>query len=701
MADKRPLDQPQHVDASPPKRSTRSQSMPRTAGTIQRAISATLSTGKKVSTKKPKPVTLSGNGPSAASGAVRKGTVMQQPIESIDTSTNKSTSSNEQEQPTTVSIQQQPTAVVLVQQSTPTELQQPPMEVVVQPQPTVASEPMQNIGAAGGEENSTASNASKGIMTQVISGNTLASNRPPLAEFNMNTLSGNEQQPNADQYSWASAVRQPPFQFYGNTSERVPSAPSYTPYPTPPPPPQQSAMPTVGSQSPTTAMAQQMSQLNVGGLDRDDEQALGRIYTQFITQCTPYRAGMQRLREHAKKPDLRVEAAQTQAEMLDQYHQRIANKAHIVENSDILTPQLECAFNEYMLSVDEEYMEIKSEILTQLNRLKGQARPTVGSDIGNHNPLSDLALKRIQVERFAGDYRKWPNFKSKFEQFFHNNTQIGEATKFYRLDEHIERDTEPYQLIAGFDRVEANYALAWGQLCATYDNKRKLVDEMISSFVDLPPMPSATRGNLMVIINATNHLTKSLVRYDEVKVQHWDPIIVNILMRKLDRETQAKWSHERPQREVARLQPLMQFLENRAESMEGGVTVVSAQPTSRPAEPRQQEQRHVQQGDDSRGAVGGEPYRGRPRVVKCLLCGGEHQLFNCNTFRKLPFDQRWKRVRQYKVCENCLKSKCAADRCKLGPCKTCNHKHNGLLCGKLNAPTVANATAATAATAPN
>lgn len=589
MADKRASDQPQHSDASPPKRSTRSQSMPRPSDALQRAISATLNTGKKVSTKKPKPVPLSIEGPSPATGAVRKGTVVQKPIEPIkaieviDASTDKSTIGIGQDQPMAVDIQLQPTAVAMEQQPTMVERQQPPMELVAQRQPTTANNAsLLEIGAESGGENSpqhaspTESIASKGITTQVISTNTVASNRQPLAEFDVNTVRSSEQQPNASQYSWTSAVRQPPIQFDGIASERMPSVPAYPPYV---PSPQQSAMPTVGNRSPTAAMAQQMSQLNVDGLDQEDEQALGRIYTQFITQCAPYRAGMQRLREHAKKPDLRVEAAQTQAEMLDQYHQRIANKAHIVENSDILTPQLECAFNEYMLSVDEEYMEIKSEILTQLNRLKGQGRPAAGSDIGNHNPLNDLALKRIQVERFAGDYKKWPNFKSKFEQFIHNNTQISEATKFYRLDEHIERDTEPYQLIAGFDRVEANYALAWGQLCATYDNKRKLVDEMINSFIDLPPMPSATRGNLMVIINATNHLTKSLVRYDEVKVQHWDPIIVNILMRKLDKETQAKWSHERPEREVARLQPLMQFLENRAESMEGGVTVASAQPT--------------------------------------------------------------------------------------------------------------------------
>lgn len=194
----------------------------------------------------------------------------------------------------------------------------------------------------------------------------------------------------------------------------------------------------------------------------------------------------------------------------------------------------------------------------------------------------------------------------------------------------------------------------------------------------------------MVIINAVNHLTKSLVRYDEVHVEHWDPIIVNLLIRKLDKETYSRWSHERPQREVAKLEPLMDFLENRAESMDGGVTTAQPIPRTNQQSNRQADTRQAQ--PNEQGAVCGAE-RNRVREVKCGICGAEHQLFNCSTFRKLPLEERWKRVRQIRVCENCLRPKCIADKCKLGPCRDCGSKHNGLLCGKKNAPTVATTTA--------
>lgn len=202
-------------------------------------------------------------------------------------------------------------------------------------------------------------------------------------------------------------------------------------------------------------------------------------------------------------------------------------------------------YQDYMFGVDDQYMAIKTEITTFINRLKRSDQSTAISATEIRTPLDDLSLHRIKIERFSGDYKKWLNLNSKYAQFLHNNTGITDAAKFFRLDGHIEHDSEVYQLISGFDRVGENYNPAWQQLCATYDNKRELVDETISNFIDLPKMSSATRGNLLVIINAVNHLSKSLVRYDEVYVEHWDPIIVHLILRKLDKETHSRWSEPR------------------------------------------------------------------------------------------------------------------------------------------------------------
>lgn len=93
------------------------------------------------------------------------------------------------------------------------------------------------------------------------------------------------------------------------------------------------------------------------------------------------------------------------------------------------------AYNEYLLGIDERYMQIKAELSRNVNRLSANAQPTETSATRMRNPLDDLQLQRVKIERFAGDYREWPNFKSKFEQFFRNNAAIPSATKFSLLDE--------------------------------------------------------------------------------------------------------------------------------------------------------------------------------------------------------------------------------------------------------------------------
>lgn len=134
----------------------------------------------------------------------------------------------------------------------------------------------------------------------------------------------------------------------------------------------------------------------------------------------------------------------------------------------------------------------------------------------------------------------------------------------------------------------------------------------------------------------------------------------------------------------------MEFLTNRAESMdEGTATTAATITTASPQAATTQRQQDSRAPHQSHGASG-DSRNAFKRVVKCSLCGSEHQLFSCNTFKRLPLEQMWKRVRHAKVCENCLKPKCTPDKCKLGPCRYCGAKHNGLLCSKKEQPTMVN-----------
>lgn len=87
MADKRSSDENQEV--SPPKRTTRASAVGKPAqANLQRELSAALNTGRKLATK-PAGHTAKNDGPLPSTGAVRKGTVTQQPIATNLTSTSQ------------------------------------------------------------------------------------------------------------------------------------------------------------------------------------------------------------------------------------------------------------------------------------------------------------------------------------------------------------------------------------------------------------------------------------------------------------------------------------------------------------------------------------------------------------------------------------------------------------------------------------
>ncbi|RYE22779.1 MAG: hypothetical protein EOP45_07750, partial [Sphingobacteriaceae bacterium] len=78
MADKRNADE--IPGASPPKRTTRASATAKpTQGNLQKEVAAFLNTGKKSATKSAT-VLMKNDGPLPSTGAVRKGTVTQQPI---------------------------------------------------------------------------------------------------------------------------------------------------------------------------------------------------------------------------------------------------------------------------------------------------------------------------------------------------------------------------------------------------------------------------------------------------------------------------------------------------------------------------------------------------------------------------------------------------------------------------------------------
>lgn len=299
----------------------------------------------------------------------------------------------------------------------------------------------------------------------------------------------------------------------------------------------------------------------------------------------------------------------------------------------------------------------------------------------------------------------------------------------FKLDEFIIPNSEAFHLIKSCDRTKKeSYDDAWKLLCKTYDNKRRQVDGIIRNFMEMPRI-RANRDSYLRACNHINHLITTLPR-EGVDVTTWDPILVYILENKLEYIPRDMWRQKRAPRDVARLQPFVDFLQEEIEKSDATAPSNDRNPSRDQSRERrsdhnrshsrenrsnrnhsrdrrsnqggstQNERRNNNQSSQqSSGASNSgrrdqsDASRIKSKIVKpkkCPVCpNAEHSVYVCPPFNRLDLKGRTNKANEKKLCHNCLRPKCSADKCTLGPCPNgCGVKHNRLLCPKSFAPSV-------------
>lgn len=379
--------------------------------------------------------------------------------------------------------------------------------------------------------------------------------------------------------------------------------------------------------------------------------------------------GMQRIKELSEgQRELLFPALKSQITLLDQYRQRVYDSLDKLEPS--MTYAESARLESDLLDIDEMH----SDLVMRISGLMEERLVTtpISSNSSNSNQSSytdwEKEMRHFQIEQFGGDFLKWPKFKELFETFVHNNERRTPASKFLMLDHSLVVNSEATATISGLERAGENYEAAWANLCRTYDNPLKLVEDATDRFLDLPPVRGPTRQEVMAIINGVNHLLASMPKYG-VDTKHWDVLLVQLIKRKLDNETVRRWTYERPMRDIPKLAPFLDYLRKISESIESKPTAVKKAAINAAAGT-------AATGNQRTNEIG---KRVRP-PIRCPMCSNEHHLYSCTQFRALTTTDRQDRVKRWSLCRNCLKRNCSPDKCTLRACTKCNVKHNGLLC---------------------
>lgn len=315
-------------------------------------------------------------------------------------------------------------------------------------------------------------------------------------------------------------------------------------------------------------------------------------------------------------------------------------------------------YNHLVAVLDERIKAIEQGRI--INRIDMQRPTTV-----MHHSVPEFKVKKIEMEKFDGNEEKWTRFKTGFKDCFHNRSDMTGSTKY------------------------------------AYENKWEIVNRIVLSFIDMPSIDTPTRQALLGLISQTNNLLNSLPTYG-IHVQHWDPILVPLLLRKLDGESIRLWSLESDQRKIAQIKPLLAFIRKRADGMDsefvpnvvGSTRSYTSHANTSKVCSTSLSKQHFSGADSSTsmpaGMNGGasSKYTHKPSAVKrrrgnCYHCNGTHQLFACESFGRMTIELREERLKSLNICTKCLRRGHSNELCSLSNCK-CDGAHNRLLCPQNN-----------------
>ncbi|XP_018368314.1 PREDICTED: uncharacterized protein LOC108764525 [Trachymyrmex cornetzi] len=180
--------------------------------------------------------------------------------------------------------------------------------------------------------------------------------------------------------------------------------------------------------------------------------------------------------------------------------------------------------------------------------------------------------------------------------------------------------------------------------------------ELFESLIDADPSLPATAYR--------QYLSAYSVIKLEQPVEHWNTILIHILVPKLDKITKREWKLKGTKmNRFPKLNEFIEFLNARSEFLEslshtgGNVnSVSSANKTNKSV---------------ACACVSDEDSR-------CLICQGQHKVGDCNIFCKWPPSKGFTEVKGKRLCIKCLKEYHGRN-CKVSGCKTCKGYHNTLL----------------------
>ncbi|XP_071052911.1 uncharacterized protein [Onthophagus taurus] len=313
---------------------------------------------------------------------------------------------------------------------------------------------------------------------------------------------------------------------------------------------------------------------------------------------------------------------------------------------------------------EESYIDSKAVIIDMLNDIKKPSDATV-STAPDVVESRSKQLPRISLPTFSGRYADWTQFRDLFVTMVKDNASLTKVEKFQYLKMSLEK--EPSKLVKNLLIINDNFDVAWTLLVERYENLRILIDTQLTILLSIKALKTESSVELNMLISEVKESLGALECLG-CPVDHWDHLLIHILVRKLDCESIKEWEKSITDRKVpSKFSEFSQFLIGR---------VLTLEAIEKLSDKRKNFSFSSESGNKS-GTI--KSHNASAKNWTCVLCGDEHYLSRCKAFlAKLP-KQRSEFVADHKRCYNCL-GRHLLDRCLVTTrCRTCAKRHHSLL----------------------
>lgn len=349
----------------------------------------------------------------------------------------------------------------------------------------------------------------------------------------------------------------------------------------------------------------------------------------------------------------------------------VQSRIEILEHADPSITDKESLINQQVLqraNFETPYFNLMSRynsVLEHYDRQADQSLPTLQNDTYNLavNTQSRVKLPKMELPIFAGSY-DWYSFQDTFEKLIHTNESLSDIERFHYLRSSLK--DKAAEVIKSIETTTDNYNEAWAAVKERFDNKRWIIQKHIRAIFEAPTLTKESHIKLRELLDIVlKHLRalKAMKRPTEA----WDDLIIHIIVSKLDSATNKAWEISIPNKEIPNLKSLIEFLSKRSQALETifsklSVNQFNAQPKS------------IAKAKNSSVA------NLATSNLSCPQCKGNHPLYYCEAFLKLPIEKRIQLVKKAHLCINCLRSTSHQSKnCNSSSCRKCTKKHNTLL----------------------